>query len=88
MRRAHALFACLLSHWITATGRLLGPTTCLPHKDGGILLNALLMETASKLTGKLTVPVVMIKYWLFLLMYRLVSNWYCLFLSEEQMVVR
>ena len=51
MRSAHALFACLLSHWITATGRLLGPTTCLPHKDGGIPLNALLMETESKLTG-------------------------------------
>ena len=43
------------------TGRLFGPTTCLPHKDGGMPLNALLMDTISKLAGKLTVPVVVIK---------------------------
>ena len=41
-------------------GRLLGPTTCLPHKDEDMPLNALLMD-ASKLAGNLTVPVVMIK---------------------------
>ena len=44
-------FACLSSDWATTTGRLLGPTTCLPHEDGGISLNALLNDTASKLPG-------------------------------------
>ena len=56
-----ALFACLSSHWVTTTGRLLGPTPCLLHKDEGIPLKALLIDTTSKLAGKLTVPVVMIK---------------------------
>ena len=28
---------------------MLGPTTCLPHKDAGMLLNALPMDTTSKL---------------------------------------
>ena len=32
----------------TTTGRLLGLTTCLPHKDGGIPLSALLKDTASR----------------------------------------
>ena len=34
-------------------GRLLGPITCLSHKDGGILLSALLKDTTSKLAGLL-----------------------------------
>ena len=38
---AHALFASLQLDWAIATGRLLGPTTCLPHKDRGILLSIL-----------------------------------------------
>ena len=33
------------------TGRLLGPTTCLPHKDGGIPLSASPKDTTSKLAG-------------------------------------
>ena len=43
--------------------RFASGTTCLRHKDEGIPvpLNALLMDTTSKLAGKLTVPVVMIK---------------------------
>ena len=35
----------------TTTGRLLVPTTCLPHKDGGIPLSALPKHTTSKLAG-------------------------------------
>ena len=31
------------------TGRLLGPTICLPHKDGGITLRVLPKDTTSKL---------------------------------------
>ena len=31
--------------------RLLGPTTCLPHEDGGIPLSALPKDTTSKLAG-------------------------------------
>ena len=50
------MFTCLSSDWATTTGRLHGPTNCLAHKDGGIPLNALPMETTSKLAGKLTVP--------------------------------
>ena len=34
----------------TTTGRLLGPTICLPHKDGGIPLSVLPKDT-SKLAG-------------------------------------
>ena len=33
---AHALFASLQLDWAITTGRLLGPTTCLPHEDGGV----------------------------------------------------
>ena len=43
-----ALFACLSSHWATTTGRLLLPTTFLPHKDGGIPISALHKDTASR----------------------------------------
>ena len=39
--RAHALFASLQLDYITTTDRLLGPTTCVPHLDGGIPLSAL-----------------------------------------------
>ena len=35
----------------TTTGKLLGPTTCLPHKDGGVPLSVLPMDTTSKLAG-------------------------------------
>ena len=33
----------------TTTGRLLGPTICVPHKGGGIPLSVLPKDTASKL---------------------------------------
>ena len=36
------------------TGRLLGPTTCLPHKDGDISLIVLPKDTTSKLAGLLS----------------------------------
>ena len=49
--RAHALFASLQLDWVTTTGRLLSPTTCLPHEDGGIPLSALPIDTTSKLAG-------------------------------------
>ena len=32
---AQALFASVQLDWVTTTGRLLGPTTCLPHESGG-----------------------------------------------------
>ena len=48
---AHALFACLSSHWATTTSRLLGPTICPPRKNGGVPLNALAKDTTSKLAG-------------------------------------
>ena len=35
----------------TTTGRLLGLTTCLPHKDKGIPLSTLVKDNASKLAG-------------------------------------
>ena len=38
---AHALFASLQLDWGSTTGRLLGPTTCVPQKDGGIPLSVL-----------------------------------------------
>ena len=38
---AHALFVSLQLDWATTMGRLLGPTTCLPHKDGDIPLSLL-----------------------------------------------
>ena len=41
----------LSSFWGTTTGRLLTPTTCLPHEDGGIPFSALPKNTTSKLTG-------------------------------------
>ena len=49
--RAHARFACLSSEWTTTTGKLLGPTICLPHKDGVIPLSALPKDTTSKLAS-------------------------------------
>ena len=48
---AQARFACLSSDWATTTGRLLGPTICLPHKDGDIPLSALPKDTTSELAG-------------------------------------
>ena len=35
----------------TTTGRLLGPTICLPHKDGGVPLSALPKDTTRKLAS-------------------------------------
>ena len=32
-------------------GRLLDPSTCLPHKNGNILLNVLFKDTKSNLAG-------------------------------------
>ena len=49
--RAHDLFASLQLDRATTTGRLLDPTTCLPHKDGGIPLSVLPKYTTSKLSG-------------------------------------
>ena len=49
--RAQARFAGLSSDWATTTGRLLGPTICLPHKDGGIPLSALPKDTTAKLAS-------------------------------------
>ena len=37
--------------WAITAGSLLGPTICLPHKDGGIQLSALPKDTTSKLAG-------------------------------------
>ena len=82
------MFACLLSDWSTTTGRLLGSTTCLPHKDGGMPLSAFPMDTTSKLAGKPTITVVMIRQWLFLIMYREYLIGMELYLTEEQMVFR
>ena len=50
--------------WATTTGRLLDPTTCLPHEDGDIPLSALTKDTTSKLTGLYsllcnTIPIVL-----------------------------
>ena len=44
-------FASLQLDWSTTTGRLLGPTTCLPHKDGDISFSVLLKDTTNKLAG-------------------------------------
>ena len=38
---AHARFVSLQLDWPTKTTRLLGPTTCLLHENGGIPLSAL-----------------------------------------------
>ena len=46
-----ARFASLQLDWATTTGRLLGPTTCLPHENGGISLSALPKDTTNKLAG-------------------------------------
>ena len=35
----------------TTTGRLLGPTTCLPHKNGSIPSSVLPKDATSKLAG-------------------------------------
>ena len=48
---AHALFAILQLDWAITTGRLLGPITCLPQKDGSIPLSVLPKDTTSKLAG-------------------------------------
>ena len=48
---AHARFESLELDWAITMGRLLGPTTCLPHKDGGIPLSVLPKDTTSKLAG-------------------------------------
>ena len=45
------LFASLQLDWATITDRLLGPATCLPHKDGTILLSVLPKDATSKLAG-------------------------------------
>ena len=49
--KAHALFVSLQLDWATMIVRLLGPTTCLPRADGGILLSALPKDTTGKLAG-------------------------------------
>ena len=51
LRKAHAYFASLQLDWATTTGRLLGHTSCLPHKDRGIPLSVLPMNTTAKLAG-------------------------------------
>ena len=51
-----ALFASLQLEWSTPAGRLFGPTTCLPHKDGGIPLSILPKGTTSKLAGLFSIP--------------------------------
>ena len=38
---AHALFASLQLDWATTACILHGPTNCLPHEDGGVLLSVL-----------------------------------------------
>ena len=48
---AHARFACLSSYWAITTGKLLGPTTCLPHENGDMPLSALPKDTTSNLAG-------------------------------------
>ena len=40
----------------TTTGRLLGPTICLPHKDSGILLSVFPKDTTNKLAGLFSTP--------------------------------
>ena len=47
----HVLFASPQLGRVTTTGILLGPATCLPHKDGGILSNALPQDTTSTLSS-------------------------------------
>ena len=49
--RAHDLFAGLQFDRATTTGRLLGPITCLPHKDEEIPLSVLPTDTTSKFAG-------------------------------------
>ena len=51
MSFSSALFAGLQFNWVTTTGRLLGPATCLPHKDGDNSLNVFPKDTTSKLAG-------------------------------------
>ena len=48
---AQARFASFQLDWATTTGRLLGPTTCLPHENGGIPLSTLPKDITSKLAG-------------------------------------
>ena len=49
------LFASLQLDWATTTSRMLGPATCLPHKDGGIRLDVLPNDKTSKLAGLLSI---------------------------------
>ena len=44
---------------VTMTGRLCGPTTHLPHKDGGVSLSVLPKDTTSKLAGFYTIPILL-----------------------------
>ena len=46
-----SFFCSFQLDWVTMTGRLLGPTTCLPHKDEGIPLSDMPKDTTSKLAG-------------------------------------
>ena len=48
---AHARFASLQLDWGHHDRRLLGPTTCLPHKDGGIPFSVLPEDTTRRLAG-------------------------------------
>ena len=52
-----AFFACFQVDWAIASGRLLGPVVCLPHKDGGISLSVLPKDTTSKLAGLLSTTI-------------------------------
>ena len=46
-----ALFGGLQLDWASTTCGRLAPSTCLPHKGGGMPLNALPKDTTSKLAG-------------------------------------
>ena len=46
-----ALVASLQLDWATSMGRLLGPFTCLTHKDGDIPFGVLAKDTTSNLAG-------------------------------------
>ena len=46
-----SLFASLQLDWAITTGRLLGPATCLLHKDGGVSLSVLSKNKTNELAG-------------------------------------
>ena len=46
-----AFFANLQLNLAITTSRLLGPASCLPHKDGGIPFSVLPKDTTNKLAG-------------------------------------